>query len=406
MTSLLPLGLVGILLIGATLPLLTELFVLTTASWFAAKRENQSSINDVFPLTVVIPAHNEEALIGRTVRSVIESGGTGTDVLVVAHNSTDSTAGEARASGAQVLELNDLSRNGKGYALQAGFERALAGGAQAVLVIDADSLVCSRLIPDVRSRMHNGAQALQCRYEVQNTDANWRTNLVALAFHAFNVIRPRGRERLGLSAGIFGNGFALHREVLCKIPYDAFSIVEDLQYHIELVRAGYRVEFVDSAVVRGEMPVSVQGARSQRARWEGGRLRMMMQWTPCLLADIGRGRARLAEPLLDLLSLSIASQVCLLIAMMFLPFAWARWYAGCALVVLFLHVTTAALDGPGLLKTVKALVAAPGHILWKVSLFPNIWRAAKPKAAWVRTSREAPAKTKKSGRRLGTDPVL
>lgn len=397
---------VGVLFLVATLPLLTELLVLTMAAWLPAKRKDESPASDDFPLTIVIPAHNEQALIGRCIRSIMASSGVKPDVLVVAHNCTDATAEEAQKAGARVLAVNDESRRGKGYALNAGFESAFADGAQAVLVIDADSIVCSRLIGDVRSRMQSGARALQCRYQVQNGDDSWRTNLIALAFHAFNVIRSRGRSRLGLSAGVFGNGFAIHREVLAKIPYNAFSIVEDLQYHLDLVRAGYRVEFMDEAVVRGEMPVTVTGAESQRARWEGGRLQMMLKWAPRLVVEVGRGKARLIEPLLDLLSLSITSQICVLFAMAFLPFAWVRWYVAFATMVLAIHVATAATDGPGLWRTAKALTSAPGHILWKVSIFPNIWRAAQPQAAWVRTNREAPSETKKPERRFTIKPIL
>lgn len=405
MTYLLLLRIVGILLLIATLPLAMELLVLTMASWFGAKRETENS-DGAFPLTVVIPAHNEQALIKRCVQSVVASAGQPIDVLVVAHNCNDATAAEAKSAGARVLVLNDPSRKGKGYALNAGFTAACSGVSQAALVIDADSVVCSRMISEVKRRMQKGARVLQCRYEVENTQDSWRTNFVTLAFHAFNVIRPRGRASLGLSAGVFGNGFAIHRDVLDQIPYNAFSIVEDLQYHLDLVSAGYRVEFVDRAVVRGQMPATSRGAASQRARWEGGRLQMKCKRVPHLLIEVLRGRMRLAEPLFDLLSLSISSQLCLLAVMVLLPFAWARWYGAVALVILAMHVTAAAIDGPGLWRTLKALTSAPVHILWKVSIFPNIWRAARPDAAWVRTNRKPAADSEKTKRRLAVKPIL
>ena len=79
---------------------------------------------------------------------------------------------------------------------------------------------------------------MQCRYEMESTTDRANTRLSALAFRAFNVIRPRGRARLGFSAGILGNGFAISRAVLEAVPYDAFSVVEDLEYHLHLVMAG------------------------------------------------------------------------------------------------------------------------------------------------------------------------
>jgi len=213
---------------------------------------------------------------------------------------------------------------------------------------------------------------------------------MTLAFQGFNVIRPRGRGRLGLSAGILGNGFALHRDVLTRIPYGAYSIVEDLEYHLALVRAGIRVEFVDTATVSGEMPRSDHGARTQRARWEGGRRRMMRRWAPRLMGDLLRGRARVIEPLLDLLSAPIATEASLLLVAACLPVAPLRLYALGALLVLTLHVTAAAACGSGFWRTMRVLWAAPAYFFWKLSILPEVWRASRADSAWVRTARDLP----------------
>jgi hypothetical protein len=286
--------------------------------------------------------------------------------------------------------LNDPDQKGKGCALSYGFAAALTGPSRAVLVIDADSVVSPGLIAAVRQKFLMGAQAVQCRYEVYQPEENSRTRLMALAFQGFNVIRPRGRERLGLSAGILGNGFALNRDVLMRIPYGAYSVVEDLEYHLALVRAGIRVEFVDSAAVSGEMPRSDHGARTQRARWEGGRRQMMRRWAPRLMADLLRGRARLMEPLLDLLAAPIATEVCLLLVAACLPVTWLRLYALTGFLVLALHVTAAAASGSDLRGMLKVLATAPAYIFWKLWILPEVWRASRADSAWVRTARDTP----------------
>ena len=196
------LDIVGIGLVLATLPLLAELLALTAASLLPSPRaREQESAPEDFPLTVVVPAHNEEALIGRCIRSIASSAGPGVDLVAIAHNCSDATAKEAEAAGARVLVLNDPEQQGKGCALSYGFAAAMAGPSRAVLVIDADSVVSSGLIEAVRQRFLAGAQAVQCRYEVYNSEENNRTRLMALAFQGFNVIRPRGRERLGTLGG-------------------------------------------------------------------------------------------------------------------------------------------------------------------------------------------------------------
>jgi len=386
------LDVIGIALVLGTAPLLAELLVLTTASLLphARKKAKQVGSTEDFAITILVPAHNEEALIGRCIRSFASSVGPGVDLLAIAHNCTDRTASEAEAAGARVLMLNDPEQKGKGSALSFGFAEALAGPSKAVMVIDADSVVSPGLIDAVREKFLCGAQAVQCRYEVYNSEQSDRTRLMTLAFQAFNVIRPRGRDRLGLSAGILGNGFALRREVLTRIPYCAYSVVEDLEYHLALVRAGIRVEFVDTAAVSGEMPQSDQGARTQRARWEGGRRRMTRQWVPRLMGDLLGGRVRLLEPLLDLLTLPIATEVCLLFLAACLPVPWLRLYASVGFLVLTLHVTAAAACGSGWRGTIRVLAEAPAYIFWKLRIIPEVWRASRADSSWVRTARDTP----------------
>ena len=105
-------------------------------------------------LTVVIPAHNEEAELPRTLASVFAA-----DyppdllrVLVVADNCTDDTAAVAAHFGAAVAVRNDPQR-GKGYALGFGFERALAEQADAVLVLDADCTIDAGLLRRVSDEL-------------------------------------------------------------------------------------------------------------------------------------------------------------------------------------------------------------------------------------------------------------
>jgi cellulose synthase/poly-beta-1,6-N-acetylglucosamine synthase-like glycosyltransferase len=381
-------SIVGLLLALATMPLVVELAVLTLAALLPALSARKKSTATELPsLSILVPAHNEEALIGRCIRSLLASANSRVELLVVAHNCTDATAFEAEAAGARVLVLNDPNQTGKGCALNHGFAAALAGGSQAVLVIDADSVVSYNLVSEVRRKLAEGAQALQCRYEVYNAQETQGTKLTALAFQAFNVVRPRGRARLGLSAGIFGNGFALHRDVLQRIPYGAHSVVEDLEYHLSLVRAGVRVEFLDTTTVRGEMPVSTKGASTQRARWEGGRLRIMKRWAPKLMLEVLRGRVRLTEPFFDLLALPLAIEVSLLLITALLPGIFFKWYVLMAFGVIATHLFAAARSGPDFWGSIKVLLTAPAYVLWKLRMLPTIWRTSHTEAAWVRTER-------------------
>src|SRR5438105_3552486 len=93
---------------------------------------------------IVVPSHNEETGIARTVENLLKLSWPKElfKVLVVADNCKDATAQRARAAGAEVLERTDLVKRGKGYALAYAFETVLAeGNSDAVVVVDADTIV-------------------------------------------------------------------------------------------------------------------------------------------------------------------------------------------------------------------------------------------------------------------------
>ncbi len=391
MTHLL-LTLPGALLLAVTTPLVLELTLVTLANLLLPSRRAgpEASKMPQAPnsnLAIIVPAHNEEFLVSRCVASLRASGGPTQKIIVVAHNCKDATADRATAAGAEVLVYDDPSAVGKGFALRHGFQHALSAGCCAVMVVDADSIVSANTVAAVQAALASGARVLQCRYEMESTTDRSSTRLAALAFRGFNVVRPRGRERLGLSAGILGNGFAIVREVLEAIPYDAFSVVEDLEYHLHLVMAGERVRYIDQAVISADFPESRAGEAVQRSRWEGGRLLTARAWAVPILKQVLRGRLRLIEPLCDLTGLPLAFGVFALVLAACFPMHWLRWYAAASLAVVLAHVLTAAWAGPDFLKTLQLLVLAPLYVLRKLWMIPGVLRGSSAKAEWVRTER-------------------
>ena len=157
----------------------------------------------------------------------------------------------------------------------------------AFVVVDADSEVL-RTSRDMTWRSAPGRMPSQCRYFVRNSGDSVADPADECRALAFNVLRPRGRDRLGLSAGIYGNGFALSAGTLRAVPYTAASVVEDLEFHLALVRALAECGS-QSMAVYGDMPVAGAGVKTQRARWEGGRFRMMARRRRSLLGEVLKG---------------------------------------------------------------------------------------------------------------------
>jgi len=379
---------IGGALLLLTLPLVAELAVLTLASLFPKRQAPKSVSSSPIHLAVIIPAHNEEVLIASCVESLrVSAAGSATRIIAVAHNCSDRTAERAAEAGAEVVRYNDPQAKGKGSALRFGFAYAAAQGSDAVLVVDADSTVSDNLVSVVRDAFAHGAEAVQCRYEMESSSKRPTTRLTALAFRGFNVVRPGGRNRLGLSAGILGNGFAIRQTLLARNSYNSLSVVEDLEFHIKLVLAGAKVQFLDDARVSSGMPSSNQGDVTQRSRWEGGRANAARTWFVPLLKQLAQGRLRMLEPLLDLTSLPIGYAAFMLLIAGCFPLVWLRVYALLAVTVIGCHVLAAARSGSDFAGDLRILARAPGYIFWKLWMLPSLLRSSSPEAAWVRTER-------------------
>jgi glycosyltransferase involved in cell wall biosynthesis len=83
-------------------------------------------------VVAVIPGYQE----GPRIAAVVEAARRHLPVLVVDDGSTDDTAANAEAAGAEVLR--QIPNQGKGAALRAGFRRALDDGYDGILTLDAD----------------------------------------------------------------------------------------------------------------------------------------------------------------------------------------------------------------------------------------------------------------------------
>ena len=324
----------------------------------------------------------------------VSAAGSETRIIAVAHNCSDRTAERAAKAGAEVVIYNDPQAKGKGSALAVGFAYAASQGMDAVLVVDADSTVSSNLIGVVREAIANGAEAVQCRYEMDSSSKRPATRLTALAFRGFNVVRPAGRNRLGLSAGIVGNGFAIRQTVLAQNSYNSLSVVEDLEFHIRLVLSGKKVQFLDDARVSSAMPSSKQGDATQRSRWEGGRANAARTWFVPLLKQLMRGRLRMLEPLLDLTSLPIGYAAFLLLIAGCFPLVWLRVYALLAVTVIGVSRSGCSMVWDTILPGICAFwLACLVTSFGSFAMLPSLLRSSRPEAAWVRTERQPALQT-------------
>src|SRR4051794_27226743 len=117
-----------VVILGGVLALLSlYLLVLTLASFFPARKPARET-QPMKRFAIMIPAHNEELLIGSLLASVRDLAYPSElyDVHVVADNCPDATADIVRGAGAQVHERHDRAAPGKANAINWLATRILA----------------------------------------------------------------------------------------------------------------------------------------------------------------------------------------------------------------------------------------------------------------------------------------
>jgi 1,2-diacylglycerol 3-beta-glucosyltransferase len=383
-------------LVLAAVPVLVGALHLGALALLAFRMPPMPRAKTLYRFAIVVPAHDEEGGIQETVQSLLRLSYPKQlfRVVVVADNCSDRTAERARRAGAEVLLRDDPDRRGKGFALSYAFER-LAKDVDAVVVIDADSTASPNLLEAFASRLERGAHAIQARNRGKNPQASWRTRLMTLAFATFHRVRSLARERLGVSAGLHGNGMALSRHALETVPHRAHSLVEDLEYAIQLGLAGFRVHYADEAEVFGDMAVTEHAARSQRQRWEVGRKQIARTYrTRLLTRGLAQKSGLLLDQALDLLvpplstlalsaALGLAFATAAVVELGRSPWLAAPWLVACALITAYV-LRGAMLSGRGG-RALLDLAWAPLYVLWRVTI--RLAGLGRPRGEWVRTER-------------------
>lgn len=378
----------AILVTALSLPGSLTLAILSLAALWPRLRSNRAlKPAETGRIAIVVPAHNEGAGIETTLDNLSNASRADalTDIWVIADNCDDNTAELAALSGANVIVRNNAILRGKGYALEHAFTQLTSMNYAWLLVIDADSTLEPDFLPALRAEMHPDRNAVQACY-LSQAGNHLRSRVSRIAQWGFNLVRPLARERLGFSCGLMGNGFALRPELLERIPYQAHSVVEDLEYHLLLVQAGEKVHFVPAAVVIGEIADSHEGARTQRTRWEGGRLRMLQEHFKPLLQQALTGDRAAAELLSDLLLLPLGMHMLLLISATLLGNV-GTFAALFGVFAISLYVTAIIWRGPTTRQDLAVLACSPIYLIWKLTLLPATLLHSGRKAQWIRSKR-------------------
>jgi cellulose synthase/poly-beta-1,6-N-acetylglucosamine synthase-like glycosyltransferase/peptidoglycan/xylan/chitin deacetylase (PgdA/CDA1 family) len=286
------LRLLWLLLIVAGGLIVVRTLILFVFSWQHARRRRSPSWSwgppVTAPVTIVVPAYNEETTIGAAVTSLARSAHPGVTVVVVDDASTDATADTVRGLGLGNVRVVQVPSGGKATALNAGV--ALSRD-DLIVMVDADTVVT----PDAIHRLVQPFADERVGAVAGNVKVGNRRGLLGKWQHieyviGFNLDR-RLYDTFGCIPTIPGALGAFRRQALRDAGgLSTDTLAEDTDLTMAIHRAGWRVVYEESALAYTEAPATGRQLWRQRYRWSYGTMQSMWKHRRAVVESGPSGR--------------------------------------------------------------------------------------------------------------------
>lgn len=227
---------------------------------------------------VLIPAHNEERVIRRTVEAMLrfDYPADKLEILVINDGSSDGTGeiveGIARLDGRVRCYNVPKGEGGKGKsrALNLGLGRT---DAEIIAVYDADN----QPLPDALKYLvaelliHPDLGAVLGNFRTINKDRTWLTRFISIETLSFQAILQAGRWAMFKVSTLPGTNFVVWKRLMDELKgWDEGAITEDSELSIRIYMKGFKIKYIPFAVTLEQEPETISVWAKQRTRWVRG----------------------------------------------------------------------------------------------------------------------------------------
>ena len=191
-------------------------------------------------VAVVVPAHNEESVIGETITVLKTQLKEDDRLLVIADNCSDETAQITIGLNTEVVNRSDEEKRGKGYALDFGINHLKQddNAPEVVIVIDADCHVQEDCLDRLISQCIQTGRPAQALYLMKSHSNKLGRKIAEFAWIVKNQVRSLGYFRLGLPCQLTGTGMAFPYHLIVDADLANADLVEDMKLGINMARKG------------------------------------------------------------------------------------------------------------------------------------------------------------------------
>jgi cellulose synthase/poly-beta-1,6-N-acetylglucosamine synthase-like glycosyltransferase len=258
--------------------------LLTLAGFFHHQRSRREQRRvdamtfDYPPVSVLIPAHNEDVVIASTLDAMLalDYPADRLEIIVINDGSTDGTKRivEEYAARDPRVVLYDVPAGeggkGKSRALNLGIRAARA---DVIAVYDADNTPAPDALRYLVAQLllHPELGAVLGKFRTVNRRRNLLTRFINIETLSFQSILQAGRWQLLNIATLPGTNFVVRRELITALDgWDEDAITEDSELSIRIYLQGSKIKFIPYSVTYEQEPETWRVWTRQRTRWVRG----------------------------------------------------------------------------------------------------------------------------------------
>jgi poly-beta-1,6-N-acetyl-D-glucosamine synthase len=240
-------------------------------------------------VVVVVPAHNEQESIARTIKALLSQTRQPDRIVIVADNCADRTVEIARSFGRRITVIETTANHDRKVgALRTAWQQYVAYGYDYMLGVDADTVLSDNTLADLEHEMEMSPQVggVMARYtfDPDMASTRWARLLIRLQrmeFAAWTLDmlhRKRSTYVLGGQATLFRVS-ALQEVVDAErrlSPWDPEAQVEDMELTWALKARRWETKVSATARAYAGAMVTIKSLWAQRRKWDEGMIRLLL----------------------------------------------------------------------------------------------------------------------------------
>ena len=251
-------------------------FLLLHAVIMKIRGDSGKTFSEMPGVSIIIPAHNEENSIIRSIESALETNYPNKEVIVVDDGSADRTYQRALPYAKKGL-IKLARRSGSGSKAGAVNYGLFFAKNDIITVVDADTLIERNSVRKLVEPFSDPSViAVSGNVRILGGDNDRDNLLVKLQLYEYVLSLDMGRRFNAITGtimiipGAFG---AFRREIVKSVGgYDTDTITEDFDVTLKLLKVKGRITFAGDAISWTFAPDTWKAWRRQRIRWTRGQI--------------------------------------------------------------------------------------------------------------------------------------